>query len=200
MPAPSATNPSGPQRLSLPSLARCGEPAPAVGRAERRRAELCAVVLVLRDRAGRVPQHGQCTLSPIEQKAPRDPSGSPLTAAHRGAPGHEPAPLVSALPNRAKASRQAMNGRNAPAPGDLRLVGSQGRGQLHLGPSRAPESCGVMLPSHFWGCPSSLGALRGRQPCPHICRQHCARQSCSAAGKRHKSCYTLAKPPWACFL
>ena len=59
-----------------------------------------------------------------------------------------------------------MNGRrSAPAPGDLWLLGSQGRGQLHLGPFRGPESCGVMTP-HFWSCPVSLGAPTGLPALP----------------------------------
>lgn len=91
-----------------------------------------------------------------------------------------------------------MNGQgNAPAPGDLWLVGSQGRAQLHWGPSRAQGAVG-WCPQPVPGAAPSARELP--QPCPHICRQRCARQSCSAAGKRHKSCYTLAKPPWACFL
>lgn len=64
-----------------------------------------------------------------------------------------------------------MNGRkNAPALGDLWLLGSQGRGQLHLGPSHAPESCGVMAPP-LLGLPCLPGISRGA-----------ASPACTAAG------------------
>lgn len=169
MPAPSPALPS-PQTppdssASLPSVVN-----PPQQWGEQRDAALSSVrwSLCCGSRAGRAQgtPGGQCTPSPLEQNASRGSRGSPLPAQHRGAPGHEPAPLARALPTPSQGEQTSHERQQCSGSGGFMAGGEPGHRTAAFGTLPCPRELWGDAPLPFPRLPRLPGSSQGLPALP----------------------------------